>query len=456
MIFQDHCKCDPHPGTIKEQTHRMPLRTHCTTRSSSPSIHIRRSKMARPKPFLLLLAAAMSLLVLPRLASCADPVLFPVAKDAATSLYTIPLRDAANHVIDLAGPLVWSTCADDHLAVPYKCSDPVCKIANAYQPPGCSHAGRHCKDAKRTCKAYPYNPVTGKCAAGKLIHTRFIANTTDGKKPLSQVAVRAVGACAPPELLPSLPSGAAGVAGLAGSGLALPAQVGASHGVAKKFLLCLPRRGHGVAIFGGGPFFLPEQSTNDLVSTLAYTPLHSRKGNPLYYISVTGIAVNQARLPVSGHALATGGVVLCSRVPYTALRPDVYRSLADAFERALARGDAKVPAVAPFQLCYRSSMLGNTLLGYAVPDITLTLEGGKNWTFTGSSSMVDVNAQTACLAFGEMKGVKPRDGSVPAVVVGGFQMENYLLQFDLVKQQLGFARVPVFTSCSNFNFKKSY
>jgi hypothetical protein len=40
----------------------------------------------------------------------------------------------------------------------------------------------------------------------------------------------------------------------------------------------------------------------------------------------------------------------------------------------------------------------------------------------------------------------------PAVVIGGFQTENSVLQFDLDKMQLGFARVPIFTACSNFIF----
>ncbi|OEL36531.1 hypothetical protein BAE44_0002450 [Dichanthelium oligosanthes] len=406
-------------------------------------------KMPRPTPLILL--AAVSLLVLaPWPASCVDPVLIPVAKDPATSLYTILIRDGANHVVDLAGPLLWSTCAPGHLPAAFSCNSTACRDANAYRAPGCRAAAQPCQ---KQCKAYPYNPVTGRCAASNLVHTRLIANTTDGKNPLRQVSVRAVGACAPGNLLASLPKDVTGVAGLAASGLALPAQIAASQNVARKFLLCLPRRGDGVAIFGGGPLFLlPESATGDLTSTLAFTPLRSRKDNPLYYIPVQGIVVNQVPVRLPAYALAGGGVVLCTRVPYTALRPDVYRPVVDAFDRALGRHDAKVPAVAPFELCYRSSMLGNTRLGYAVPSIALTLEGGKSWTFAGSSSMVDANGQTACLALVEMKGVKAGDPSAAAVVVGGFQMEDHLLQFDLEKKQFGFAKVPFFTACSNFNF----
>ncbi|TKW18753.1 hypothetical protein SEVIR_5G452250v4 [Setaria viridis] len=403
----------------------------------------------RRTPLLLL---AVSALVLAWPASCAEPVLFPVAKDAATSLYTIPVRDGANHVIDLAGPLLWSTCAADHLPANITCQDPVCKLANAYRQPGCRDAGQTCK---HRCTAYPYNPVTGRCAAASLIHTRLVANTTDGKNPLRQVSVRAMAACAPKKLLARLPRDASGVAGLAASGLALPAQR-----VAGKFTLCLPRQGEGVAIFGGGPLFLlPESAAGDLTTTLAFTPLRSRRDNPSYYLPVKAIAVDKAPVQLPKDALATGGVVLGTTAPYTALRPDVYRQFVDAFDKALTRQwntTKKVPAVAPFEFCYDSKTLpGPTRIGWFVPDIDLVLEGGKtNWTFGGLSSMVDVNDFTAaCLGFVEMK--KGGYGGAPAVVIGGFQMENHVLQFDLEKRRLGFARVPIFTSCSNFNFTRN-
>nr|CAB3475371.1 unnamed protein product [Digitaria exilis] len=53
--------------------------------------------------------------------------------------------------------------------------------------------------------------------------------------------------------------------------------------------------------------------------------------------------------------------------------------------------------------------------------------------------MVNVDDKTACFAFVEMK---QRGARTPAVVLGGFQMENNLLSFDLEKKQLGFAVLP--------------
>jgi hypothetical protein len=52
--------------------------------------------------------------------------------------------------------------------------------------------------------------------------------------------------------------------------------------------------------------------------------------------------------------------------------------------------------------------------------------------------------------------VKAGDPAAAAVVVGGFQMEDHLLQFDLEKKQLGFAKVPIISACSNFNFTRGH
>ncbi|KAF7032951.1 hypothetical protein CFC21_044081 [Triticum aestivum] len=393
------------------------------------------------------------------------PVLVPVTKDPATSLYTLPFHYGANLVVDIAGPLVWSTCQPGRLPAKFPCTLPTCRLANAYPVPGCHEPG--CEQDRRkdgTCTAYTYNPVTGVCASGSLDRTRIVANTTDGSNPVSQVNVRAVAACAPETLLASLPRGSTGVAGLAGSGLALPAQVASTQKVANKFLLCLPRGdyGNGVAIFGGGPLHIHGQSEIDWTQSLEYTPLVQRNENPAYSVLVKSIAMDNTRVSVPDSALATGGVVLSTMVPYTTLRRDVYRPFVDAFAKAVVAQSRHgwpvaraVKPVAPFELCYDSGTLVSGRGGYFVPGVTLTLDGGKNWTMFGGGSMLNVEPGTACLAFVEMKGVKAGDGRAPAVLIGGFQMENFLLEFDMEKKQLGFFRLPFYAPCGQFNFTRS-
>ncbi|XP_048568622.1 chitinase CLP-like [Triticum urartu] len=425
------------------------------------------AEMRQPKPlhFLLLLATA-SLCALASTVSAGDgggmPLVTAITKDAATSLYTAPLRDTRPLVLDLSGPIVWTTC-DGPSHDTLDCSSDACMRAHRFQPPNCPQTGYGEPDARSRnrckCTAHPHNPVSGDTASGDVTRVTLSANATDGKNPLYQVSFTAVASCAPDSLLAKLPAGAAGVAGLARSGLALPAQVADTQKVGNKFALCLPSAGSGagVAIFCGGPLFLLPPGRPDVNATLAgYTPLRKHGESPGYYISADkGIAVNQARLQLDDGYGAPLVLGLCSTIPYTALRPDVYRAFIKAFDTATAGRARITPAVAPFELCYNSTELGSTRLGYAVPQIDLMLEGGRNWTVFGGNSMVQVNDNTACLAFVEMKQEEvDKHGGLPAAVIGGFQMENNLLVFDEEKQRLGFSSLlwGRQTTCSNFNF----
>ena len=144
-------------------------------------------------------------------------------------------------------------------------------------------------------------------------------------------------------------------------------------------------------------------------------------------------------------------VGLSTTIPYTQLRSDVYRPLITAFDRALGP-TAKVSAVSPFELCYDSSKLSPTLSGYFVPQVDVMLEGGTNFTVVAGNSMAQVNSGTACFAF-----VQAQASTGPAVLIGGFQMENRLVVLDNGKQQLSFTGYlgSMGFSCSNFNFTKA-
>ncbi|KAF7025865.1 LOW QUALITY PROTEIN: hypothetical protein CFC21_038017, partial [Triticum aestivum] len=221
------------------------------------------------------------------------------------------------------------------------------------------------------------------------------------------------------------------------------------------FALCLPSGpGNGVAIFGGGPLIAANGRplTEMLVGE---TPLRKHKESPGYYISASkGIAVDGAQVPVGQYAPLTIG--LSTTIPYAELRRDVYRPLINAFDQAMERQGGRVPspAAAPFELWYNSSRLSPTRFGYFVPTVDLMLEGGRNWTVFGINSMAQVNRATACFAFVEMKTGDKSDLAPPAVVLGGFQMQQNLLVFDEEKQTLGFTSQLTGRglSCGQFNF----
>uniref|UniRef100_A0A453GK32 Xylanase inhibitor N-terminal domain-containing protein n=1 Tax=Aegilops tauschii subsp. strangulata TaxID=200361 RepID=A0A453GK32_AEGTS len=204
------------------------------------------SKMWQPK-YLILVAVSLSVL------ACAvvgdgggRPLVTAVTKDAATSLYTIPVKSGRPLVLDLSGPIVWSTCADGAPHDTLECNNIDCMRAHRFHPPGCPHTGYGMPDVHNPfrckCTAHPHNPVSGDTASGNMTRVALSANATDGMNPLGPVSFTAVTSCAPNTLLQGLPAGAVGVVGLARSSLAFPAQVAGTQGVANSFALCHLRR----------------------------------------------------------------------------------------------------------------------------------------------------------------------------------------------------------------------
>ncbi|KAF0927766.1 hypothetical protein E2562_036002 [Oryza meyeriana var. granulata] len=389
------------------------------------------------------------------------PILTRLAKDPSTSLYTASVKNGGGQlVLDLAGPLVWSACPWQHQTIP--CGAAVCTVANRNHRPNCQYtAGSNGGGGRCACSATAYNPANGQCGYGDLTTVHLSANATDGKNPLFQVWFSAVASCAPQELLGSLPSGVAGVAGLSRAPLSLPLQVAGQLKVEKKFALCLPAAGEdGAAIFGGGPFWLQAAPPQQVSDRLRYTPLLRNPKNSAYYIGVTSVAVNNIQVPLPPGALSlsarqgTGGVALSTATPYTALRSEIYRPVRDAFAAATA-GFARAPATRPFDLCYQKSALPSTRIGLYTASIDLMLAGGQNWTIVGASAVVDVSQESACFAFVDMGSTAtPAVDHSPAVIIGGHQMEDNLVVFDLEKWQFGYSGLLLgtMTRCGNFDF----
>ncbi|XP_072985139.1 chitinase CLP-like [Typha latifolia] len=411
-------------------------------------------------PLLLLVTiSSFSLLLLFPVSSSPPPfkaVVSPITKDTETSLYTIPVNDNSPLVLDLNGPLIWSLCTSNHKTIPRNSS--TCAAAAKFQPPECGcNTTSSLRNNKCICTAYPVNPVTGNCSSGDLTFMPSVTtNATDGKNPLYQVGFSdLVSSCAPRSLLSSLPSGATGVAGLGRSSkLSLPCQL-SSFNLEKQFALCLPSGGAGVAFFGSKPFDLIHMTSDRNISDyLTYTNLLKNPVNPAYYIDAKLVAVNTEAVPLPAHALELhkkangGGVTLTTAIPYTALRSDIYKPFLKAYDEASSYIQRVAP-VKPFELCYNSTTMGSTRMGYAVPQIDLVLNGGKNWTIFGGNSIVQVDPVTACFGF-----VDAGPKADKAIQIGGFQMENILVLFDLERKRMGYTGLlfGIMTTCSNFNF----
>ncbi|XVF06139.1 hypothetical protein REPUB_Repub06bG0021700 [Reevesia pubescens] len=120
-----------------------------------------------------------------------------------------------------------------------------------------------------------------------------------------------------------------------------------------------------------------------------------------------------------------GGTKLSTINPYTVLEHSIFKAVTRFFTKELS-GIPQVIPVEPF--------------GHVI------------WRIFGSNSMVQPAPGVSCLAF-----VDAELNTRASIVIGAYQMENNLVQFDLARSRLGFSSSLLFfrTSCNNFNFTAS-
>ncbi|KAF4381452.1 hypothetical protein G4B88_029807 [Cannabis sativa] len=179
--------------------------------------------------------------------------------------------------------------------------------------------------------------------------------------------------------------------------------------------------------------------------------IHSTNGHNV------GTKLNTTLFSISAKD-GTGGTKISTSQPYTTLETSIYKAVVGEISKALAEVP-RVKAVAPFGLCFNSTSIGITRTGPAVPQIDLVLQNNNVWTIFGANSMVKVRNGVLCLGFVDGGKLYFQDFDIPysptAIIIGGHQIEDNLLEFDLVASRLGFTSSLLFsqTSCSfKFNF----
>ncbi|KAF8006501.1 hypothetical protein BT93_K0713 [Corymbia citriodora subsp. variegata] len=402
-------------------------------------------------------------------------LVLPVSKDASTLQYVTRISQRTplvpvELVIDLGGQFLWVDCQQNYVSSTYRpvrCGSAVCSLAQANGCGDCFSAARPgCNN--NTCGVIPDNTVTHTATGGEVTTDLVSVNSTDGSNPGRAVNVgRFVFACAPSSLLDGLASGVQGMAGLGRTRIALPSQFASTFSFSRKFAICLSSsvRANGVIFFGDSPYnFLPNINASQ---SLAYTPLFINpvstasaysQGEPSseYFIRVTSITVRDKTLSLNPNLLSIdsegyGGTKISTVNPYTILESSIYASLTEAFVKgATSINITRVSVVSPFEYCFNSSSIGHTRVGAAVPYIFLVLQGEEAvWTITGSNSMVEVSQDVLCLGFVD-GGSRPRT----SIVIGGYQLQDNLVQFDLARSRLGFSSSLLGrrTTCANFNF----
>ncbi|KAL0437500.1 UNVERIFIED_CONTAM: putative aspartic proteinase GIP1 [Sesamum radiatum] len=425
--------------------------------------------------------------------SSAQTLVTPVSKDKSTNLYTLsiylktPLQLSKLH-LDLSSYIPWRDCAgarynDSSSYRPVHAKTALCKemipraISYCYEPahPGC---------ANNSCGTYPENPVTREFSSGDLIQDKFaLALPAPGKRvqpgPISKLLLSCFDSTISPNLLPGLAGGSVGLASLGGYNHSLPAQLSKSFSSPQIFAICLPSssKDPGSVWFNSpGPYYF-SPGEMDLSKSLTYTPLITApRGSdteifyyypsPEYNIGLTSIKVNGRSIPLNKTLLAIdelgrGGVKLSSSKPYSVLETSVFQALTGAFVKEAGGLNLSLiqPAVEPFKVCYAVDEKQGSGAGDhpPVPTIDLVLQSEEVfWRIDGSNSMVRVrtknNVDAWCLGF-----VDGGDAPKTSIIIGGRQLEDNLLQFDLDSGRLGFTSSLLVrnTNCSNFDVKST-
>ncbi|KAF7837239.1 basic 7S globulin-like [Senna tora] len=385
-----------------------------------------------------------------------------VRKDASSRQYVTRVKQRTPLVpvkltLDLGGQFLWVDCEKGYVSSSYKpvrCGSAACALT---QSGGCGYCDGPPKPgcSNNSCSAIPDNTVVREATVGDFTRDVLSIQSTTGRL---LTIPNLIFTCTYTSLLKGLAAGVKGMAGLGWSKVSLPSQFSSAFSFPRKFAICLSSStsAHGVVLFGDAPYvFLPGL---DISNKLIYTPLIKNPvstasahyaGHPSsdYFIGVKSIRINLQPVPInttllSIHKEGRGGTKISTVNPYSILERSIYKAVIGAFGKAL-KDVPRARAVAPFELCFKSSSLGSTRVGAAVPNIDLLLHNKDTvWTIFGANSMVHVSDEATCLGFVD-GGVEP----TTSIVIGAHQIEDNLLHFDLAASRLGFTSSLLFSMC---------
>ncbi|XP_065859315.1 probable aspartic proteinase GIP2 [Euphorbia lathyris] len=403
-------------------------------------------------------------------------LVLPVSKDPSTNQYLTEIKQRTPLVpikltLDLGGQCLWVD-EQDYVSSTYKhvrCATAQCafSISTGCVPecytspprPGCNN---------NTCGYVADNPILQSAFVNAEVGQDVVSiQSTDGSNPGRAVSVpKFTSTVAITSMLQGLANGVKGMAGLGRTRISLPSQFSSAFSFDRKFAICLSSStngNNGVVFFGDGPYVLLPNI--DVSKSLIYTPLvvnpvsvrttsFEGESSSDYFIGVTSIKINGNKVPLNTTLLkidkqGSGGTKISTVNPYTVMETSIYKAVVKSFIKELAQVP-RVSAVAPFGACFNSTFIGSTRVGPAVPQIDLVLQSSRViWSIFGANSIVNVKEDVVCLGF-----VDGGVNSKTSIEIGGHQLEDNLLQFDLAASKLGFSSSLLFrqTNCANFNF----
>ncbi|XP_060960025.1 probable aspartic proteinase GIP2 [Cannabis sativa] len=240
-----------------------------------------------------------------------------------------------------------------------------------------------------------------------------------------------------------------GILGLGRTSNTLTNRLSSTFNIIPKFTLCLPSsndNGFGDLFIGPGPYMFA--GGVDGSSLLQFTGLVLSPTSNEYFVDVKSVKIDKRVVHFDSQTVIIGSTKLSTTVPYGILHSSVYKAVVGAFLKSTAaRNITRAAAVKPFGACFSAKGVHWTKLGPRVPLIALELSGrmGKlSWNINGANSMVRVDKNTLCLGFVD-GGVK----ATTSIVLGGHQLKDNFLEFDLSRSVLGFSSSLQPGTCSN-------
>ncbi|KAG5240950.1 hypothetical protein OIU77_011308 [Salix suchowensis] len=393
--------------------------------------------------------------------SPARSLVLPVTKDPATLQYLTTIYHGTSQepirvVIDLGCPSLWLYCSSGRLSSSRRLV-PSCSIQCPAARPSNVSCAFSASKFTTACGLSTVNSITRSATRGELVEDILAVQSVDGSKPGPvATADHFLFSCAPGFLLNRLAKGARGMLGLGKSRIALPAQLASKFGLQRKFAACLSSS-EGLVLFGHEPGYdsiVGAETSRSLMYTPLVTSPDGSGGSQDYSINVRSIKINGKRLSLGQKGIG-GGTQISTTVPYTTLESSIYRTFIEAYKEAATNNYfmnlTVVAPVAPFGLCFSSKEIPSSAwLGPMVPSIDLVLQSEMvRWRVHGRNAMVPVIDEVMCLGF--------LDGgfnSRSSIVIGGFQLEDNLLEFNLGSSMVGFSSLLTRqTSCSDYRAK---
>jgi len=383
--------------------------------------------------------------------SSSNSIFLPITKDKTTQQYITTLSFGTPFVptklvVDLSGSHFWVDCSSTKTSsslttIPHRSLQ--CLTAKSHTQTWLSSLENgNPMDQDSPCEIVAKNTITGKVETkGKLVE-----DVLEVKDSIFEPAHEFFFTCSNTLLLNGLSNDAKGIVGFGRSRTSFPSQFFNSMDSQRKITFCLSSSSGFVSLGRRN-----KVSESEIFRSLTFTPLVTNQ-NMEYFINVNSIKIGGKKVSFNTPSLSqqgNSGTLLSSIVPYTTMQSSIYSNFKSAFlKAALSMNISRVDSVAPFEICFGSKGIGESKTGPNVPVIDLVLQSEMvKWRIHGRNSMVRVSDDVMCLGI-----LDGGDEQKNPIVIGGYQLEDVLVQFDFDSSMVGFSSSLLIrdTSCSNF------